>query len=124
MCPKTQDEMTHKSMTPYASAIGSIMYVMLCTRPDVSFSLRVMSIYQLDPSEGYRVAVKNILKYLRSTKDVLLINGDDNLIVRCRILTTTESKYIDGSYGSLRRGLDKVIHLELRVVPSIVDLIT
>ena len=124
MCPKTQDEMTHMSMTPYASAIGSIMYVMLCTRPDVSFSLRVMSIYQLDPSEGYKVAVKNILKYLRSTKDVLLINGDDNLIVRCRILTTTESKYIDGSDGSLRRGLDKVIHLELRVVPSIVDLIT
>ena len=37
MCPKTQDERTHVSITTYASAIGSIMYAMLCTRPDVSY---------------------------------------------------------------------------------------
>ena len=28
MCPKTRDERTHMSMTPYASVIGSIMYAM------------------------------------------------------------------------------------------------
>ena len=62
------------------------MYAMLRTRPDISFSFKVMSIYHLDPSEGHRVAVKNILKYLRNTKDVLLINGDDDLIVRFWVL--------------------------------------
>ena len=30
LCQKTQDEMTHMSLTPYASAIESIMYAMLC----------------------------------------------------------------------------------------------
>ena len=35
MCPQTQDERTHMNKIPYASAIGSIMYAMLCTRPDV-----------------------------------------------------------------------------------------
>ena len=30
LCLKTQDEMTHMSLTPYASAIESIMYAMLC----------------------------------------------------------------------------------------------
>ena len=46
MCPKTQDERTRMSMmTPYVSAIGSIMYAMLCTRPDVSYALSVTSKY-------------------------------------------------------------------------------
>ena len=36
MCPKTHDERTHMGMISYALAIGSIMYAMLCTRPDVS----------------------------------------------------------------------------------------
>ena len=81
MCLKTQDETTRMSMTPYASAIRSIMYVMLCTRPDVSYALSVTSKYQYDPSKGYLVAVKNILKYLRITKDVFLIYGDGYLII-------------------------------------------
>ena len=37
----------------YASAIGSIMYAMICTRPDVSYALSVTSRYQADP--GLRV---------------------------------------------------------------------
>ena len=71
MCPKIQDERTHMSMIPYASAIGSIMYAMLCTRLDVSYALSVMSRYQSDPSEGH----------LRKTKDLFLIYGDGDLIV-------------------------------------------
>ena len=57
---------------------------MLCTRPNISFALRVMSIYRLDLSGSHRVAMKNILKYL--TKDVLLINGNGDLIVRYKLL--------------------------------------
>ena len=56
---------------------------MLCIKPNVSYALSVMSGYQLDPSEGHWVVVKNILKYLRSTKDVFLIYGDADLMVRC-----------------------------------------
>ena len=60
---------------PHASAIGSIMYAMLCTRPDVSYALSATSRYQSDPGDAYWVAVKNILKYLRRTKDSFLIYG-------------------------------------------------
>ena len=81
MCTKTQDERTRMSMTPYASVIGSIMYAMLYTRPDVSYALSVTRRYQSDPDEGHWVAVKNILKYLRRTKDVFLIYGEANLNV-------------------------------------------
>ena len=62
---------------PYASAIGSIMYAMLCTRPDVSYALSMTSRYQSDPGEHHWIAVKNILKYLRRTKEYFLIFGGD-----------------------------------------------
>ena len=81
LCPQTQDERTCMSMIPYASAIGSIMYAMLCTQPGVSYALSIMSIYKSNSGMGHLVAVKNILKYLRRTKDVFLIYGDRDLIV-------------------------------------------
>ncbi|KAK9043308.1 hypothetical protein V6N11_071654 [Hibiscus sabdariffa] len=40
------------SQIPYASAIGSIMYAMICTRPDLSYALSMTSRYQANPSEG------------------------------------------------------------------------
>ena len=35
-CPMTPDELGKMSRIPYASAIGFIMYAMICTRPNVS----------------------------------------------------------------------------------------
>jgi hypothetical protein len=69
------------SKVPYASAIGSIMYAMICTRPDVSYALSVVSRYQADPGESHWTLVKNILKYLRRTKDVFLVYGGEEEIV-------------------------------------------
>ena len=67
---------------PYASAIGSIMYAMLCTRPDVSYALSATSRYQSNPGDANWVAVKNILKYLRRTKDSFLIyRGQEEMFV-------------------------------------------
>jgi hypothetical protein len=82
-CPSTADERERMSKVPYASAIGSIMYAMICTRPDVSYALSVASRYQKDPGESHWTLVKNILKYLRRTKDVFLIyGGEEELVVR------------------------------------------
>ncbi|GJW39056.1 hypothetical protein Tco_0064901 [Tanacetum coccineum] len=39
LCPKTDEELDRMSRVPYASAVGSIMYAMTCTRLDVSFAL-------------------------------------------------------------------------------------
>ena len=82
-CPQTTDERADMTMIPYASAIGSIMYAMICTRPDVSYALSVSSRYQSDPGMAHWTAVKNILKYLNRTKEMFLVyGGDDELIVR------------------------------------------
>src|SRR4051812_28902051 len=57
-CPSTTDERESMSMIPYASAIGSIMYTMICTRLDVSYALNVTSRYQANPGEGHWIAVR------------------------------------------------------------------
>ncbi|KAK8667592.1 hypothetical protein V6N13_007740 [Hibiscus sabdariffa] len=77
MCHSTPQERERMSQIPYASAIGSIMYAMICTRPDLSYALSMTSRYQANPGEGHWVAVKNILKYLRRTKDVFLVYGGE-----------------------------------------------
>ena len=84
-CPSSKVDLERMNGIPYASAIGSIMYAMICTRPDVSYALSMTSRYQQNPGEGHWIAVKNILKYLRRTKDMFLIYGglEENLSVKC-----------------------------------------
>ncbi|GKE72050.1 retrotransposon protein, putative, ty1-copia subclass [Tanacetum coccineum] len=47
--PFTPEEVMRMKGVPYASAIGSIMYVVRCTRPDVVFSQNQTSRYQQNP---------------------------------------------------------------------------
>ncbi|GJS06528.1 retrotransposon protein, putative, ty1-copia subclass [Tanacetum coccineum] len=62
---------------PNASAVGSIMYAVRCTRPDVAFAQNMTSRLQQNPSELHWTTVKNILKYLRNTKDMFIFYRGD-----------------------------------------------
>ena len=73
MCPKTASEIAEMRRIPYASAVGSLMYAMLCTRPDICFAVGMVARYQSNPGQGHWTAVKNILKYLNRTKDYVLV---------------------------------------------------
>ena len=81
-CDSTLDEQERLSRVHYALSIGSIMYAMICMRPNVSYALSVTNKYQSNPGDAHWVAVKNILKYLRRTKDKFLVyGGSEELIV-------------------------------------------
>ena len=67
--PKTPEGKECMSRIPYASAVGSLMYVMLCTRPDICYAVGVVSRYQLDPGKEHWIVVKYILKYLKKMRD-------------------------------------------------------
>ncbi|KAK1631716.1 hypothetical protein QYE76_006031, partial [Lolium multiflorum] len=79
--PATAEERERMSQIPYASAVGSIMYAMLCTRPDIAHAVSLTSRYQSDPGMEHWTAVKNILKYLKRTKDMFLCYGGDQELV-------------------------------------------
>ena len=38
-CPKNEQDKLDPKLHPYASAIGSLMYLMICTRPDIAFAV-------------------------------------------------------------------------------------
>src|SRR4051812_20243609 len=70
------------SKTPYASAIGSIMYAILCTRPDIAYVVSLTRRYQSDLGVDHSTVVKNIFNYLRRTNDMVLsYGGDEQLVV-------------------------------------------
>nr|GEU95672.1 hypothetical protein [Tanacetum cinerariifolium] len=76
--PSIPAEVKRMKGIPYASAVGSIMYAVRCTRPDVAFSQNLTSRYQHNPGKSHWTAVKNILKYLRNTKEMFLVYGGDS----------------------------------------------
>jgi hypothetical protein len=77
-CPKNDEEKNQMSKVPYASAIGSLMYAMLCTRPDICFAVSMVSRYQSNLGPAHWRAVKRILWYLRGTIDhALCYHGGD-----------------------------------------------
>ncbi|GFS37990.1 hypothetical protein Acr_00g0055090 [Actinidia rufa] len=55
------------------------MYVMMCTRPDICYVVDMVSRYQSNPGSEHWIAVKHILKYLRRTRDYVLIYGSEDL---------------------------------------------
>ena len=72
MCPKTPDEKAQMEKVPYSSAVGSLMYAMMCTRPDISFAVGMVSRYQANPGQSHWKAVKRILRYLKGTENYSL----------------------------------------------------
>ena len=52
---------------PYQSAIGNLMYAMVCTRPNIAQAVRVLSHYMSNPGRAHWDVVKIVFRYLRGT---------------------------------------------------------
>jgi len=70
--PKNEYEAGQMKTIPYASAVGSIMYAQVCTRPDLAFITGMLGRYQSNPGIDHWKAVKKALRYIQGTKDLML----------------------------------------------------
>eukprot|EP00253_Pinus_taeda_P031702 PITA_31702 len=68
-CPKTQEAEEDMSHVPYASAVGSLMYAMVCTRPDIAHAVGVLSRFMSKPGKEHWTTMKRVFRYLRGTSD-------------------------------------------------------
>nr|GEW03007.1 hypothetical protein [Tanacetum cinerariifolium] len=85
-CPIRDCDVERMSKVPYANAVGSLMYLMVCMRPDITYAVSIVSRYLANPDKSHWEAVKWILKYLRGTANVGLIYGtnrDNHMDVTC-----------------------------------------
>ncbi|KAE8676976.1 Vesicle-associated protein 4-1 [Hibiscus syriacus] len=88
--PKTEEERAHMVKVPYASAIGSLMYAMVCTRPDIAQAVGAVSRYMNNPDKIHWEAVKWILIYLRGGTAVSWVSQLQKIVA----LSTTEAEYV------------------------------
>ena len=51
--PSTEKEKGEMSIIPYSSEIGSLMYAMVCTRPDISHVIGVVSRFLANPGRAH-----------------------------------------------------------------------
>ena len=58
MYPKTQEEKEKMAQVPYSSAIGSLMYAIMCTRLDICYVVGLVSRFQSNPGLAHWKAVK------------------------------------------------------------------
>jgi len=60
LCPKTKEEEEDMSRVPYASAVGSLMYEMVCIRPDIAHAVGVLSRFMSKPGKEHWTVVKQV----------------------------------------------------------------
>ncbi|KAI5318250.1 hypothetical protein L3X38_037958 [Prunus dulcis] len=92
--PKGDDEMVLGPEVPYLSAIGALLYLAQCTRPDISFSVNLLARYSSAPTWRHWTGIKHVLRYLRGTTDMGLFYSSE--------LTNAQSiiGYADAGYLS------------------------
>eukprot|EP00253_Pinus_taeda_P027859 PITA_27859 len=93
-CPKTQEEEEDMSHVPYASAIISLMYAMVCTRLDIAHAVGVLSRFMSKPGKEHWTIVKRVFRYLRGT--VSWMSKKQYVVA----LSTTEAQYMAATYAS------------------------
>ena len=72
---QSDDDINYMSRVPYSSAVGSLMYAMVCSHPDLSYVVGAISRYMTNLGKEHWKAVQWIFKYLHSSTDVCLHFG-------------------------------------------------
>ena len=73
LCKRTNEEVGLPEDYPYRSLVGSLIYLVSMTRPDLAFAVHALSKYLNEPTMKHWIAGKRILRYLQGTKEKGLI---------------------------------------------------
>ena len=79
---------------PYAQAIGSLMYAILGSHPDIAFAVQQLSQHTHDFSQAHWTAVKRVIRYLKGTHDA-------GIVLHCLTLTPLIEIYSDANFVGL-----------------------
>ena len=102
--PADKTEAARMDKTPYRQAIGSLMYVAVTTRPDISFAVSMLSQFLENPREAHWEAVKRVFRYLAGTRGHALTYGGE----RHELTGYTDA---DGSGQDHRRAISGFAYL-------------
>ena len=75
MCPQNDSETAEMHQIPYISVVGSLMYLALTTRPDITFSAGVLARFNSNPGPAHWQAAKHLMRYLKGTTHYRITYG-------------------------------------------------
>ena len=82
----SQEKHDYMARVPYVNVVDSFMYAMVCTRPNISQAVSMVSRYMQNSSKDHWLTVKWILRYLYGIVDVGLLfkkNCGQQCVVHC-----------------------------------------
>jgi hypothetical protein len=74
-CPTSEDDIKYMSRVPYSSSVGSLMYAMVYSRPDLSHAMSLVSRYMANPRKEHWNIVQWIFRYFHGTSKAFLKFG-------------------------------------------------
>ena len=78
MSPQSREEEDEMKTVPYREAAGSLMHIMVMTRPDIAYAVGQVAQYAQRPGKQHWRAVKRIIAYLIKTHNLGLSFGRSN----------------------------------------------
>ncbi|THH06633.1 hypothetical protein EW146_g9550 [Bondarzewia mesenterica] len=92
-CPRTESERSAIVTIPYRQLIGSLMYLILGSRPDIAFAVSHLSQFNVNPGLRHWTAAKHVVRYLKGSCNFELTLGDT--------CPTEIHGYCDASFGGV-----------------------
>ena len=77
--PKELDEKILGPEVPYLNAIGTLMYLAQCTRPDITFAVNLLVRFSFEPTRRHWNGIKHIFRYLQGTIDLRLFYSNETI---------------------------------------------
>jgi hypothetical protein len=97
--PRDEGEEILGSEVPYLSAVGALMYLANCTRPDIAFAVNLLARHSAAPTKRHWTGVKNIFRYLQGTKDLgLFFQFQKNLDIE--MIGYTDAGYLSDPHNA------------------------
>ena len=76
--PKEPDEEILGPEVPYLNAIGALMYLAQCIKPDIAFAINLLARYSSEPTRRHWNGIKHIFRYLKGTIDLRLFYSKES----------------------------------------------
>lgn len=74
---KTEGDPLDTSVYPYCELVGGLLYLSVCTRPDIAQAVGALARYMSHPMDAHWRGAKSVLRYLAGSLDVGLTFADD-----------------------------------------------
>ncbi|CAM8922384.1 unnamed protein product [Rhodiola kirilowii] len=92
-CPSNNSEILEMENIPYSNALGSLMYAMIATTPDLSYAVSLLSRYMSKPGKYHWYALKHVIAYVNSFAELGLCYSN-------RAAVSELIGYVDADFAS------------------------